>query len=79
MGELPKLPRDWLSPCCFPRVVENKRVKKTIYGRFVGSTGEFKQMYIYRGHIWAAFHPYDRRAHEISFSIAAKLCLSIVS
>ena len=53
MGELPKLPRDWLSPCCFPRVVENKRVKNTIYGFFAWSTGEFEDLGIYRGHIWA--------------------------
>jgi len=55
MGELPKLPRAWLSPCCFPCVVENKRVPNTIYGCFVRSVGEFERLCIYRGHIWAGF------------------------
>ena len=53
MGELPKFPRDWLSPVLISRVVENKRVKNTIYGPFIRSIGEFRHLCIYRGHIWA--------------------------
>lgn len=57
MGGIAKItPVIGFPPCCFPLVFENKRVKRTIYGRFVRSIGGFDHLPIYMGHIWAAFY-----------------------